>query len=289
MRHRLFFLSLAIPIFLPLVACSGGPPTSPGEKYLSDARNSLKTSDFDKAVKDLDAAIKLAGDEPLGLQAAVVRVALVTALADSGKQMAEAYGLGAKESAAKSRPGAFSKMRADYYGIARSRLMDAMQSVMNQRSKLSGNPMAIEINFPGFTGADDPTVTRIKSGQWVADTERFAAETQVDRNRLARILTALAGAGSDPNKGQQPFSSGKVEIDPRVYLIELNGNFLQIGGMFDARGVNQPDQLRIVNQVVRGNLDVAMKLLATKPDKELEARAKKMQAECEHMLKKFGA
>jgi hypothetical protein len=288
MQHRLFFLSLAIPIFLPLVACSGGPLTSPGEKYLSDARNSLKTSDFDKAVKDLDAAIKSAGDEPLGLQAAVLRVALTTALADSGKKMAEAYGMGAKGPTA-SRSGAFSKMRADYYGMARSRLMDAMQSVMNQRSKLSGNPMAIEINFPGFTGAaDDPTVTKIKNGQWVADTERFAAETQVDRNGLARILTALAGAGSDPNKGQQLFSSGKVDIDPRVYLIELSSNFLQIGGMFDPRGVNQPDQLRIVNQVVRGNLDVAMKLLATKPDKDLEARAKKMQAECEHMLKKFG-
>lgn len=131
MRHRLFFLSLAIPIFLPLVACSGGPPTSPGEKYLSDARNSLKTSDFDKAVRDLDAAIKSAGDEPLGLQAAVLRVALMTALADSGKKMAEAYGMGAKEPTAKSRSGAFSKMRADYYGMARSRLMDAMQSVMN--------------------------------------------------------------------------------------------------------------------------------------------------------------
>lgn len=289
MRHRLFFLSLAIPIFLPLVACSGGPPTSPGEKYLSDARNSLKTSDFDKAVRDLDAAIKSAGDEPVGLQAAVLRVALMTTLADSGKKMAEAYGMGAKEPTAKSRSGAFSKMRADYYGMARSRLMDAMQSVMNQRSKLSGNPMAIEINFPGFTGAaDDPTVTKIKNGQWVVDTERFAAETQVDRNGLARILTALAGAGSDPNKGQQLFGSGKVDIDPRVYLIELSSNFLQIGGMFDPRGVNQPDQLRIVNQVVRGNLDVAMKLLATKPDKDLEARAKKMQAECEHMLKKFG-
>lgn len=289
MRHRLFFLSLVISIFLPLVACSGGAPTSPGEKYLSDARNSLKTSEFDKAVRDLDAAIKSAGDEPLGLQAAALRVALVTALADSGKKMAEAYGLGAKEPAAKSRPGAFSKMRADYYGTARSRLMDAMQSVMNQRSKLSGNPMAIEINFPGFTGAtDDPTVTKIKSGQWVADTERLAAETQVDRNGLARILTALAGAGSDLNKGQQLFGSGKVDIDPRVYLIELSNSFLQIGGMFDPRGVNQPDQLRIVNQVVSGNLDVAMKLLAAKPDKDLEARAKKMQAECEHLLKKFG-
>jgi len=288
MRHC-FFLFLAISISLPLAACSGGPPTSPAEKSLSDARNSLKTSDFTAAVKDLDEAIKSAGDDPLGQQAAILRVALVTALADTGKQMADAYGLGAKEPAARSRSGAFSKMRADYYGIARSRLMDAMQSVMNQRSKLSGNPMPVQINFPGFTGGTDPTVTKIKGGQWVADGERFAAEAQLDRNALARTLTALAGAGSDPSKGQQFFSSGKVEIDPRVYFIELSSSFLQIGSMFDARGVNQPDQLRIVNQVVRGNLDVVMKLVAGKPDKDLESRAKKMQADCDKTLKKLGS
>src|SRR5205807_2355405 len=176
-----------------------GPPTSPAEKYLSDARNSLKTSDFTAAVKDLDEAIKSAGDDPLGQQAAILRVALVTALADTGKQMADAYGLGAKEPAARSR------------------------------------------------------------------------------------------SGSDPSKSQQFFSSGKVEIDPRVYFIELSSSFLQIGSIFDARGVNQPDQLRIVNQVVRGNLDVVMKLVAGKPDKDLESRAKKMQADCDKTLKKLGS
>jgi hypothetical protein len=287
MLHRLF-LSFVVPIPLLLVACSGGPSMSPGEQSLSDARTSLKSSDFNAALKHLDGAIKSAGDDPLGQQAAVLRVALMTALSDAGKQLAEAYALGAKEPPAQSRSGAFNKMRADYYGIARSRLMDAMQSVMDRRSKLSANPMPIEITFPGFTGGTDPTVTKIKSGQWVADPDRVSAEAQLDRNALARILSALAGAGQDPNKGQQLFSSGNVDIDPRVYLIELSSSFLQIGGMFDPHGVNAPDQLRIVNQVVRGNLDVALKLLATKPDKDLEARVKKMQADCDKTLKKLG-
>ena len=287
MRHRLF-LSLLIAISLLLVACSSGPSMSPGEQYLSDARNSLKSSDFNAALKNLDGAIKSAGDDPLGQQAAVLRVALVTSLSDAGKQLAEAYALGAKEPPAQSRSGGFNKMRADYYGIARSRLMDAMQSVMDRRSKLSGNPMPIEVSFPGFTGGTDPTVTKIRSGQWIADADRVAAETQLDRNALARILSALAGAGQDPNKGQQLFTSGKVDIDPRVYLIEFSSSFLQIGSMFDPRGTNQPDQLRIVNQVVRGNLDVALKLLAAKPDKDLEARVKKMQADCDKALKKLG-
>ena len=287
MQHRLF-LSFVIPIAVLLVACSGGPSMGPGEQHLSDARTSLKSSDFNAALKNLDDAIKSAGDDPLGQQAAVLRVALMTALSDAGKQLAEAYAVGAKEPPAQSRAGAFNKMRADYYGIARSRLMDAMQSVMDRRSKLTPNPMRVEVNFPGFIGGTDPTVTKIKSGQWIADPDRVAAEAQLDRNAFAHVLSALAGAGQDPDKGQQLFSSGKVDIDPRVYLVEVSSTFLQIGSMFDHQGTNQLDQLRIVNQVVRGNLDVALKLLAAKPDKDLEARAKKMQADCDKTLKKLG-
>jgi hypothetical protein len=287
MQHRpLPSLVVAIPLLL--VSCSGAPSTPPNERYLVDARNSFKASEFNAALNSLDAAIKSAGDEPVGQQAAVLRVALVTALADANKQMAEAYGLGAKEPAAQSRFGLFNKTRSDYYSIARSRLMDAMQSVMDQRRKLSANPLPIEVDFPGFTGGTDPMATRIKSGQWVTDADRVGAEVQADRNALARILSALAGAGQEPSKGQQIFSKGKVDIDPRVYIIELSKSFLQIGGIFEARALNEPDHLRTVYEVVRGNLEVAVKLLATKPDKDLEARAKKMQAECEHMLKKFG-
>jgi len=270
------------------VACPIGPPTPGTSQYLADARNNFKASDFNAALTNLDRAIKSAGDEPAGQQSTVLRVALVTALADAGKQMAEAYAVGAKEPAARSQYGPFSRMRSDYYGIARSRLMDAMQSVMNQRGKLGGNLLTIEVTFPGFTGGTDTTVARIKSGQLVGDSDRLAAELQANRNALARTLSALAGGGQDPSKGQQLFSSGKVDIDPRLYLIELSSSFLQIGGMFDLRALNEPDHIRTVNEVVKGNLEIALKLLAAKPDKNLEARAKKMQADCEKTLKKLG-
>jgi hypothetical protein len=280
-------LVIAIPLFL--VACSSAPTTPVGEQHLADARNSLKASDFNAALNNLDRTIKSAGDEPAGREAVVLRVALETALADASKQMAEAYGVGAKQPAAQSRFGPFNKMRSDYYAAANSRLMNAMQSVMDQRSKLSADPLPIEVNFPGFTGGADPTLIRIKSGQLVSDSDRLGAEVQANHNALARVLSAMAGTGENLNKGQQIFSSGKVDIDPRLYLIELSSSFLQIGGIFEPRALDEQDHLRTVNEVVRGNLDVALKLLATKPDKDLEARAKKMQAQCEATLKKLGS
>ena len=102
---------------------------------------------------------------------------------------------------------------------------------------------------------------------------------------LARLSLRDSGALNAEAAG-----SPRVRVlTRRVYLIELSNNFLQIGTMFDPHGVNEPDHLRIVNQVVRGNLDVAMKLLAVKPDKDLEIRAKKMQVDCDKTLKKLGS
>lgn len=287
MQHRLF-LSLAISVSMFHVACSSGPPTSPGEKDLSDARNSLKVSDFNAALKSLDSAIGSSGDEPLGQQAVALRALLATALADADKQMAEAYGLGAKEPVAQSHLAPFNRTRSDYYLSARSHLMDAMQSLMDQRRKLGANPIPVEVDFPAFTGGAAPAVTRIKNGESVTDADRLGGELQVDRNALARILSAVAGAGQEPSKGQQIFSRGKVDIDPRVYIIELSGNFLQTGAIFEPRALNELQHLRTVYEAVRGNLEVEMKLLAAKPDKDLEARAKKMQADCEYVLKKLG-
>jgi len=285
MPHRPWpFLIIAISVLL--FACSSVPPTSESNKHLTDATKSLKSSDFDAALRNLDKAIKSAPDESFRQQVVVLRTALVTALADANKQMAEAYYTGAKEPAAQSHSGPFYRTRSDYYSTARSFLMDAMQSVMDQRSKLSGNLMPLEVSFPGFTGTN-PGLTKIKSGQFVSDSERLSAELQADRNALALVLSAMAGAGQDPNKGQLVFSSGKVDVDPRVYIIELSNSFLQTGAIFDFRGLNEPDRLRTVNEVVRGNLDVALKLLAAKPDKDLEARVKKMQADCDKALKKM--
>lgn len=281
MTHRPWpFLLVAISILL--LACSNSPGTSESTP-IADARNSFATSDFSAALRNLDKAIKTAPDDATREQAIVLRTALVTALADANKQMAEAYYIGAKQPVAQSHTGPFYERRSDYYKTAQGYLMDAMQSVMDQRAKLTNTPMVVEVSFPGFTGSN-PGLTKIKQGQFLSDAEGLGAEMQADRNGFAIVLSEIAGAGQDPNKGQQAFSSGKATVDPRVYLIELSNSFLQTGAMFEYRGLNAPDRLATVNQVVRANLDVAQKLLDAKPDKDLEARLKTVQLDCTKAL-----
>jgi len=287
MRHRPLFL-LVLAISLLLVACSNTPTTSPSEQHLADARNNFKSSDFSAALRNLDAAIKTANDPQTLEQASILRVALLTAMADADWQLAEAYHQGGRQPAAQSNIASFSKQRSDYNNTARNRLMDAMQALMDQRGKLNNDPVVILVIFPGFTGGTDPTIAKIKNGVWVGDSERLTAEIQAERNALGRVLSAIAGAGDDSSKGQQIYVSGKAEIDPRVYLVAVSGRFLDIGGMFEPRALNEPDHLRTVNTVVKGDLDVAEKLLASKPDKDLEARAKKMETDCDKTLKKLG-
>jgi hypothetical protein len=176
-------------------------------------------------------------------------------------------------------------MRSDYYSTARSFLMDGMQSVMDQRSKIGSTQLVIEVTFPGFQGVN-ASLNKIKSGVPVSDNEQLAAEQQATRNALATVLSAIAGAPEDLNKGQEIYAAGKVTIDPRAYIIELSNSFYQSEGMFDWRGLNQPDKQKLVNDVVRGNLDVAQKMLTAKPDKDMEARVKKMLSDCDKADKK---
>jgi hypothetical protein len=286
MLHRLLlFLTLVFSIFL--VAC-GAPQTAMDVRHFADAKNNFIASDFKAALENLDGTIKTTTNDALRQEAIVLRVALVTALADANQQMAEAYHVGAKTPAAHAQVAGFYKMRSDYNNAARSYLMDAMQSVMDQRSKLNA-PITIDVPFPGFTGGEDEAIAKIKGGVFISDSERLNAELQMDRNCLASVLTGLGGANQDLNKGREIYDAGKVQVDPRVYLVVLSDSFLHTGAMYDFKGLNDPDKFRIVNQVVRGNLDVAEKLLQAKPDKDLETRVKKMQDDCDKCLKKLGA
>ncbi len=288
MPNRSGLLSLVV-LSLVLFSCSNAPKVSTSERQFGDAKNNLATSDFKAALDNLSGVIRSSNDETLRRQAQVLRTALVTALADADQQMAEAYHVGARQPSAQSQTGAFNRERSDYNNAARTYLMDAMQSVMDQRSKLDpANAVSIEMAFPGFTGSD-AVLARIKAGQLVSDADRLNAELQLDRDCLAHVLAGFTGDDQNLNKAREIFAAGKVNVDPRVYLVSLSDDFLRVGAMFDTRGVYDPDKLRTVNQVVRGNLDVATKLLAAKPDKDLEARVKKMQTDCDKCLKKLGA
>jgi hypothetical protein len=281
-------LSLAIAFSGFLFAC-GAPQAALDVRHFADAKNNFIASDFKAALENLDGTIRITKDDALRQQALVLRVALVTALADADQQLADAFHEGAKQPPAHAQVGTFYKMRSDYNNAARTYLMDAMQSVMDERSKLGPNPIVVEVPFPGFTGTENPALVKIKSGVFVSDSERLNAELQLDRNCLAGILTALAGANQDLNKGRQLYDAGKVPVDPRVYLVAFSDAFLRVGAMFDVKNLNDPDKFRIVNKVVHGNLDSATKLLQAKPDKDLETRVKKMQDDCDKCLKRLGA
>ena len=260
----------AIILSVFLASCSGGPSVPEGDQHFLDAKNNLKSSDFKAALSNLQATIKSTTNPAVRQEASILRVALVTAMAAANKEMGEAYQIGARQPAAAGHTAAFYRNRSDYYNTAHAQLMDAMQTVMDQRQILSDKPMVIEVVFPGFTGTN-PGLSNVKSGQLIGDADRYQAELQADRDALALVLTGMAGAKDNLNKGKDIYSAGKVEIDPKVYLLALNDSFLSTGAMFGFRALNEPDHLATVNQVVMGNLEVVKKMLTAKPDKDLTA------------------
>jgi hypothetical protein len=278
--------ALLLLVCLLVLACSG-EPFKPAALPYTAAKENLTNLDYDAALKNLDKTIKAAPDEPDGKEAAIVRIALLTAMAQGSSDMAEAYGKGVTQPAARMQTGPYTRMRSDYLGMARVYLMDAMEAVLKQRAKLSDASLPLKITFPDFSGTEPAAMDRIRNGMSVQDSDRVRTELENARNYMARLMAAMAGAGEDVHKGHAAFQSGAAQLDTRVYLLELSAAFYKLRAIFEAKALDDSRYLRTTIEVVQGNLDALDKLLAARPDKDLEARAKKLRAECEKALKKL--
>ncbi len=284
MNLRKSTLLLFVCVFL--LSCSGESSKPEAVPYAA-AKENLTTLDFDAALKNLDKTIKAAPDEPDGKEAALVRIALLTALAEGSRDMADAYGKGVTQPSARMQTGPYTRMRSDYLGMSRVYLMDAMEAVMKQRTKLSDAPLSLKIAFPDFSGTEPAVMDRIRHGMSVQDSERVRTELENSRNNLARTMAALAGAGEDVHKGHTAFQTGSVQLDTRVFLLELSAAFFTMRDIFEAKALDDVRYLRTTIEVVQGNLDALDKLLAARPDKDMQARAKKLRADCDAAIKKI--
>lgn len=278
--------ALLLFVCLLVLACSG-ESSKPAALPYAAAKENLTTLDYDAALKNLEKTIKAAPDEPDGKEAAILRIALLTAMAESSRGMAEAYGIGVTQPAARTQTGPFTRKRSDYFGISRVYLMNAMEAVLKQRVKFSDAPLPLNTAFPNFSGTEPAAMEKIRHGMSVQDSDRVRTELENARNYLARLMAALAGAGEDVHKGHAAFQKGSVQIDSRIYLIELSAAFYKLREIFEAKALDDSRYLRTTIEVVQGNLDVLDKLLAARPDKDFEARAKKLRVECEKALKKI--
>jgi len=285
MKSRVFSLLLLVCLLFP--ACAG-EPSKPAALPFAAAKENLVALDYDAALRNLEKTIKAAPDEPDAKQAALIRVALLVSLADSSKQMAEVYGTGGKQPRAFTLQSQFNRMRNDYFGMSRVRLMNAMELVMKQRDKLGEAAMPLNLAFPEFSGTEHAAMGRVREGVWVPDADRYRAELECTRNALARTMALLVGAGDNVHKGHELFDKGGVQIDPRTYIVELSAAFYKLSGIFGPKALDDARYYRTTLEVIRDNMDVALKLLAAKSDKDLETRSKKLKADCEKELKKLG-
>lgn len=272
-------------LYLLFVACAGEPPVTTAAQYFAAMKDNMAAMEYAAALKNIDFLLKAPGHEPLDLQARLLQVALLTAVADGRREMAEAYDQGRKEPAARESYSEFTRVRADYYRGARDHLIAAMETFLKHRGELESEPIPLEVAFPGFSGGESTTLARIRSGLWAGADDRQRAELEVTRNALARILTRLVRAEDDLHKGQEIFQQGNVEISPCCYLVEMSRTMVEVGKVFDPEALDDARFRRISYEIARDNVDTALELMGDQPNKEHLAKARKFKALCEKSLK----
>jgi len=286
MRSRLVLFPVLI-LCLCWTACSSTPPPPSGDKYFADAKTNLDTSDFEGAIRNLERSISAAGEQPELQPAEIVRVALLISMAESDKKLADALETSRRQPIAAPRYGELTQRRTDRFALARAHLLNALEEVMKQRAKLGDKPIPLNLKFPDFGAAENPVFTRLLKGMEVSREEVARLDPEFTRNALAMNMAGMVGAKDDVNKGREIFEKGNVAIDPRVYLVHVTESFHKLSEIFGPKNLDDAKYMKVSLEVVRDNLDLAGKMLAAKPDKELEARIKKCREECDKQLKKL--
>lgn len=279
------FAALALSLCVVCTACTSTPPAPTAEQYFAAVKNNLAAQNFEAGLKNLDRMIEAAGDEPLAQQGRMLRIALLTAIADGKKQMAEAYGQGRNERLARPHRAEFTKICADYYHDARDRLVPAMEAFLEQRGKLSEDPIPLEVPFPAISEGENGAIARIKSGLPVVDDSRYRAELQSINNALARIMTRLVGEEDNFQKAEEIFRQGGAQANPCCYLVEMSRMLMRVGEIFDREALDDSRFRRISYEIARDNIEAAIQLMGAQPDRLHLARAKRIKVECEKSLK----
>lgn len=278
-----FFFAVLVAVLV--TACGSSPPAPTAEQYFAAAKENLRAMDFDTAVKNLDRTIEAAGDQRLGQEGSLFRAVLLTALAEGDAHMANAYAMGARQTAGKPSFSAFLKFRMDYYGMARVHVMNAMEAVVAQRQNIQEEPVLLDTSFLGSRGADPLALAQIASGFGLSEQERYRAELECSRAALGRRLAAVVAASNAVDKGQATIGAPGVPVDPRAYLLEISEEFLRLSAIFSPQGLNEARYIRAANDVVLGNLRVLEVLLEKHPNADLLARARKLKTDCEERMK----
>lgn len=272
-------------LYLLFVGCAGEPPAPTAAQYFAALKDNVAATEYAAALKNIDFLLKAPGHEALDPQARLLQVALLTAVADGRKEMAEAYDQGRREPAARNLYAEFTRLRTDYYRGARDPLIAAMEAFLKHRGELDNQPIPLQVAFPGFSGSEHTALAKIRRGLWVGADDRQRAEMDVTRNALARILTRLVQAEDDLHKGQEVFKQGNVEICPCCYLVDMSRTIVDVGEIFDREALDDVRFRRTSYEIARDNVDTALQLMSDQPNKEHLAKAKKFKARCEKSLK----
>jgi hypothetical protein len=283
MRWKLFLL-IVLTASSFAAGCSSGPVEPTAEQYLASARESLRGQDFDNAVKNLDRMIRAAGNQPLAQQGALLRTVLLTALAEGDLRMGQAYAAGALQLKGQSGQSAFARMRTDYYGMTRAHIVSAMEAMIAQRVNIQMAPIPLVVAPSPVRQADPAPLAQLEMGRMISEPDRLAAQTECARNAWARRLISVAGAGALSDQEGATVSAPGIQIDPRIYLLEMSDEFLRLSYVFGPGVLDDVRYLRATQELILGNLRVVDALLETHPDAALRARVDKMKADCKERL-----
>ncbi len=270
---------------LMVVAC--GPtverPTGNAGVY-EDAKDMFKRNKFDRALEFAE-GLDATPPNKFTDRARVLRAVIFNGQIKAYKNLADSYTSAIDASKDPHHKAEFGQQRHDNLllgGTSALNLGEVAQHIL-QGGTLN-RELSLEAAFPATEGPIEVRdLTRMSEGGWVEVEQQQAAA--VDALNKGMDDSLAAALGGDRSKARSTLAAGSVKLDQVEFSLYLCNALFDGAGFFDRKHIHDPGKYRtllsLTNDVAMATLDI----LKDKPDKDKEAKIKKIQDQVKSALK----
>ncbi len=279
-------LLAGVVVAMLLAACSPPTPRPTGDaRVYDDAKDMFKRGRFDRTLEFTEDLAKESPPKAFTRRAQVLRLATLAGMMQGYKELAEAYGKGAEVTKNPHFEVDYKRMRNDALhagGQAALGLGDVAHRLTGGAQVPSD--LILEAPYPTTEGPlDVPELIKVKTGAWIEPDQQEAASKSAQLKGIDDVLGAIVGG--DRAKARSAMNAGPVKIDPVVFALFLGRQLVDAGGFFDRKHLRDYQKMKALCDEADDAAAAVLTLLKSKPDKDQEKAAKKIQDQVKAALK----
>lgn len=261
-------------------------PTGPAKVY-EDAKEMFAKTRFDKVIDYTDELARAEPPNAYTERAQVLRIVLLSGLANGYRTLAEGYGDAVKNTKNPRNKAEYQRLGHDFYRYARTRSLELAEvAELFLKANVGGSSRQVTLEAP-YPTVEAPIVNanllRAREGGGIDAAQQEEAQ-------LAGIRMGVEGSladvlGGDRAKARTALQSSTAKVGNLGFTLYLGKQLLAASQVFGQKGMKEATNFKLLCSKADACATQALAILKANPDKEAEKKVKELQEDVKKTLK----